>query len=195
MAAKNSRSISHLSDEELVSRWREEKDQEALHELVTKHTLRLFYYLVGRGFLPEDSEKIVQNTWVEVWIHVGDFEDRGPGSFGSWTQTLARRQARDFLRKRSREKARRPLPEEEQAMLRLLESEDSVEGQALIKKELSEIESRLGSEARIVFEMFMEGYTSEEIARELGRSRPGVYRVWRGVLDVLREAIQEPGKQ
>jgi RNA polymerase sigma-70 factor (ECF subfamily) len=79
-------------------------DQVALTTLLAECRGRIVQYLKQR--LPKDlstevdAEDVVQAALVEVFRHVGTFEDRGPGSFFRWVATIGLRKLRDAIRLR-----------------------------------------------------------------------------------------------
>ena len=73
-----------LSDEHLVGRWRDERDQAAFAEVVTRYRDRVFRLCVsilGQEFVP-DAEDAAQEVFVRVHHSLGSY--RGDAAFGTW---------------------------------------------------------------------------------------------------------------
>jgi RNA polymerase sigma factor (sigma-70 family) len=50
----------------------------------------------------EDAEEVLQNTWLIVLLRLNHGAYREQGNFNKWIQTIAFRQAQDFIRKKYR---------------------------------------------------------------------------------------------
>jgi len=98
------------TDEELVGRFREHSDREALSELIRRYTprlRRLLYSLLG----PDDDavSDAEQEVYVSLIRRVGSF--RGDARFSTFFYSLARNRTIDFIRARTRDRAHLTLSE------------------------------------------------------------------------------------
>jgi RNA polymerase sigma-70 factor (ECF subfamily) len=93
------------SDDELVRRCREGSES-AWHELVTRHTRRVFgvaYRFCGRV---DEAEDLTQEVFVKVYQKLDRYRDRD-GAFTTWLTTIARNHSIDLYRRRREERQRR----------------------------------------------------------------------------------------
>ncbi len=78
-------------------------DEAALTVLLTQSYADMMDRLAGRtptDLRPVlDPEDIVQETHVEVFRHIGDFEPHGPKSFDRWVATIALNRLRNAIKK------------------------------------------------------------------------------------------------
>jgi RNA polymerase sigma-70 factor (ECF subfamily) len=89
-----------LTDEELMSRYRDSGPEEVFTELVHRYERELYRYLaryLGDSTLAED---VFQNTFLQIHLKRGLFEDGR--SFRPWLYAIATHQAVDMLRKAGR---------------------------------------------------------------------------------------------
>jgi RNA polymerase sigma-70 factor (ECF subfamily) len=90
------------TDEELVRRVRA-GDEAAARLLFERHLPAL--RAKARARLPESlrgkvgASDVVQEAWLAAFVALGDFEDRGDGSFGAWLRTILERRVADEVRR------------------------------------------------------------------------------------------------
>ncbi len=92
--------LAQTSDEELISRYRDNGHAEDFNELVRRYERELFRYLVrylGDSSLAED---VFQNTFLQVHLKRDLYEEGRP--FRPWLYSIATHQAVDSLRKAGR---------------------------------------------------------------------------------------------
>lgn len=92
--------LAQTSDEELISRYRDDGHAEDFNELVRRYERELFRYLVrylGDSSLAED---VFQNTFLQVHLKRDLYEEGRP--FRPWLYSIATHQAVDSLRKAGR---------------------------------------------------------------------------------------------
>ena len=92
--------LSQLSDEELMSRYREEGQAAIFSELVHRYERELYRYLARYLGDPTPAEDVFQNTFLQVHLKRGLFENGRP--FRPWLYAIATHQAVDALRKAGR---------------------------------------------------------------------------------------------
>lgn len=74
-----------------------------LNDLMERHSLRLFHYLLRTLQSEEDATDLGQETFLRVYQHRAEFD--GERRFTTWLYTIASNLARDRLRWRSRHPA------------------------------------------------------------------------------------------
>jgi RNA polymerase sigma-70 factor (ECF subfamily) len=89
--------LGQLSDEELMVRYREEGRAEVFNELVRRYERELYRYLARYLGDPSLAEDVFQNTFLQVHLKRGLFENGRP--FRPWLYAIATHQAVDSLRK------------------------------------------------------------------------------------------------
>jgi RNA polymerase sigma-70 factor (ECF subfamily) len=92
--------LAQLSDEELMSRYREEGLEFLFTELVHRYERELFRYLSRYLGDPTLAEDVFQNTFLQVHLKRGLYEDGRP--VRPWLYAIATHQAVDSLRKAGR---------------------------------------------------------------------------------------------
>jgi len=89
--------LAQLSDEELMSRYREEGLEFLFNELVHRYERELYRYLSRYIGDPTLAEDVFQNTFLQVHLKRGLYEDGRP--VRPWLYAIATHQAVDSLRK------------------------------------------------------------------------------------------------
>ena len=75
-------------------------DESALNDLMDRHGLKLFHYLIRQLQNEADAADFAQESFVRVFLHRRKFK---PGaSFSTWLYTIATNLARDRIRSRAR---------------------------------------------------------------------------------------------
>ena len=83
-------------------------DREALAELLYQHDAELRACITGR--IPKhlqaafDVDDVLQVTYLEVFLRIGQFTPRGPGSFAAWLKRAAEHNCFDAIRSLKRDK-------------------------------------------------------------------------------------------
>jgi RNA polymerase sigma-70 factor, ECF subfamily len=91
---------SPISDEDLFSRYRDSADPDDFNELVRRYERELFRYLARYLGNPSLAEDVFQNTFLQVHLKRGLYEDGRP--VRPWLYSIATHQAVDALRKAGR---------------------------------------------------------------------------------------------
>lgn len=180
-----------MGDSELIRR-AIAGDEGALGELLSRHAGALRARLHGkigevwRSVLEEDD--VLQVTYLEAFLRIGSFEDRGEGSFMAWLTRIAENNLRDAIR--GLERAKRPDPRRqvrptnpEESYAGLVEvlgvtyttpSMNAARGEMV--REMERMLKRLPEDYERVIRMYdLEGKDIEEVCRELGRKSGAVY--------------------
>jgi len=146
-------------DRALVEAVVRDGDEQAFRELYRRHTPRL-YPLVLRmlGGSEVDAEDVVQEAWIRAASGMRRF--RGDASFGTWLTAIGLNAARDHLRRRGRWGITEDVDQVEIAV------PPAPHGQRL---DLERAIALLPPGCRTVLVLHdVEGFTHEEIARQLG---------------------------
>jgi RNA polymerase sigma-70 factor (ECF subfamily) len=92
--------LSQFSDEELMNKYRDEGSAALFNELVHRYQRELYRYLARYLGDPTTAEDVFQNTFLQVHLKRGLFENGRP--FRPWLYAIATHQAVDALRKAGR---------------------------------------------------------------------------------------------
>ena len=90
------------SDEELVTSYMEEGDENAFRQLVERHQDRIFGYLMGMVKDRAAANDIFQDTFVRVIDAMQDGSYTPQGKWLSWVMSIARNAAIDHTRKQKK---------------------------------------------------------------------------------------------
>ena len=138
-----------------------EGDERALHDLWSRHSPHIdavIRRLVGD---PDLAADVAQEVWIQIFRALPSY--RGESQFGTWAHRIAVNRTLNALR-RTRRIAKSEADMEDDTVAVEHDSE-----RALLAASIEEAANRLSPGARTVFMMHdVEGYTHEEIARELG---------------------------
>jgi RNA polymerase sigma-70 factor (ECF subfamily) len=117
--------LKHLSDEELASK-AAEGSRSLFEELVSRYSMRLFYFLRHRTKSDQDIEDLVQETFLKAFKSIDRFDPER--KFSTWLYTIASREA--ISRHRSNKKMKHhpvgtsSLPGPEEIVIRKEESQN-----------------------------------------------------------------------
>src|SRR6516162_1030968 len=100
LGSNSAEDLGQLSDEELMGRHREEARAELFTELVHRYEREVYRYLARYLGDPTLAEDVFQNTFLQVHLKRGLFENGRP--FRPWLYAIATHQAVDSLRKAGR---------------------------------------------------------------------------------------------
>jgi RNA polymerase sigma-70 factor (ECF subfamily) len=136
-------------------------DERALHAIWVQHAPHIdavVRRLVGD---PDTAADIAQDVWIQIFRALPTY--RGDSQFGTWAHRIAVNRTLNALRKVRRiEKVEIEIDDHSAAI-------EPDGDRALIAASIEEAAARLSPGARTVFLLHdVEGYTHEEIARELG---------------------------
>ena len=146
-------------DRTLVEAVARDGDEVAFRELYRRHTPRL-YPLVLRmvGGAEMDAEDVVQETWIRATAGMGRF--RGDSSFSTWLTAIGLNAARDHLRRKGRWGTTEDVDQVEIAVPAAPHAQ---------RLDLERAIALLPPGCRTVLVLHdVEGFTHEEIARQLG---------------------------
>jgi RNA polymerase sigma-70 factor (ECF subfamily) len=182
---------------ELISR-AQAGDQEAIERLFARHLKPLQRWASGR--LPKwardlaDTDDLVQETLLQTFKRLGDFEPRHAGSLQAYLRQAVLNRLRDELRRR----ARQP-PAAEVDGLQDLSARSSLE-QAIGRRAIEDYEDALGrlspEEREVIIARVEIGYTYSELAEALGKpSAEAARKAARRALLRLAEEMTRAGRR
>ncbi len=136
-------------------------DERALREIWTQHAPHIdavVRRLVGDA---DQAADIAQEVWVQIFRSLPSF--RGDSQFATWAHRIAVNQTLNALRKVRRLQKTEVGIEDDSASVEMNDE------RAMIAASIEEATAKLPTGARTVFLLHdVEGYTHEDIARELG---------------------------
>ncbi len=134
-------------------------NHEAFEKLYLKHIKLVYGFVYQKTGNREDCEDLTQEIWMNVIKNLKSFE--GKSSFKNWLFGIAKHKIMDYYREKYRI-GQSPLIEE--IFLDENENEDNVTKENKIKVLLASLPENY----RTVLELrFLQGYTTNEIAKEL----------------------------
>lgn len=181
-------------------------DQPALVALLERHGPR-----VERLLTPKIASKwravlsvedVMQVTYIEVFLHICQFQPRGDGAFAAWLRRIAENNLRDAVRDLSRKKRPQPdmrigVSQRDDSAVALLEQlgvTNTTPSQLVGKREaaraLDSALDRLPDDyAQVIRSYELEGESAAAVAAAMNRSEGAVYMLRGRALDRLREVI------
>lgn len=179
----------------------------ALKLLLTESHARYCEYL-ARRIPPEyrtitSAEDILQETYVQVFTHIGGFQPTGPRSFDRWVMTIALRRLRNALKRERtirRGGGRRAVAiagsvdDSMIGLLDLIASPVRSPSRTLARREAVEAMqaalSRLPDHYRkALWLVYIQGFTAADAADEMGNTERAVHGLCRRGLKMLREQM------
>ena len=159
-----------FNDAELV-RQVTEGDERSFAELVDRYNDRLSYFLNMGFHTGEDTEDILQETWIRVFRHADRFNQNK--KFSTWVYIIASNLGKNYLRDKSRRGGHIPLDNadpDNKALISMLSSSTPTPYDILVreeeKEELYRAIDRLKPRYQRLLRMRLEERTYDEIAAE-----------------------------
>jgi len=87
-----------MEDKELVKKYLEFDDEEALQILIKRYLQPIYNFVHSSIRDPEQAEDITQDVFIKAWAHLKSFDDSK--NFKVWIYTIAKHSVYDFLRKK-----------------------------------------------------------------------------------------------
>jgi RNA polymerase sigma factor (sigma-70 family) len=177
LGPEGARSVDVESTSHLIERARA-GDQEAVDRLLARHVTPLRRW--ARGKLPKwardaaDTDDLVQDTLLQTFRRLGDFDVRGPGALQAYLRQAILNRVRDELRK----KGRRPQGAGLDGLEvdgRLSPLEEAIGHEAIERYEHALATLRPDEREAIIGRVEM-GYSYEELAEVLGKPSPDAAR-------------------
>ncbi len=82
----NTRAVNHISDEELASKVAA-GSRSSFEELITRYSSRLYYFLRYRFKTDQDTEDLIQETFLKAFHNIDRFSSEH--KFSTWLYTIA----------------------------------------------------------------------------------------------------------
>lgn len=158
--------VQDVSDEQLM-RMIGDKQSEALRVLYDRYVRLVYSFAWKAKSDPQFASDVVQLVFTKLWTSEKSY-DSAKGQFVSWLLTVTRHVAIDQLRKERRQEALVPLddftvPAEESGGF--FDRTQDIVTRRLLKHQIEEASRQLSeSQARLIRELYWEGYTLTEIA-------------------------------
>ena len=190
------------SDEELVRRVKS-SDEAAARILFERHLPALRAKAEAR--LPAalrgkvGASDVVQDAWLAAFLALGDFEDRGDGSFASWLRTILERRVADEVRRHVEAGARdvrREVRMPTTAMgVGMAASQISPSAEVVAEERAAALRDEVGrldeDHREVIRLVHDEGLTLIEAGRRMGRSADAVRKLYGRALVRLGERLPD----
>jgi len=153
-----------MDDEKKLIQLAQNGDEQAFATLYKKYIRLVYGYVVNKVGRKEDAEDLTSEIWMATLKSLSHFE--GNSSFKNWLFGIVKYKIIDFYQEKYKiEKT--PLVEE----IFLEEEEENPENQDHKEKRIAILLQKLPENYRQVLMLrFLKGYTTAEIAQELGLS-------------------------
>ncbi len=139
----------------------------AFNNLMLKYREMLYFHIRRILIIHEDTDDVLQNTWIKVWHHLEKF--RGESSLKTWLYRIATNESISFL-KRKKTLLFIPILSVEKELSKSIEDDVYFNGNE-IEKKLQKAILTLPEKQRLVFNMrYFEEMPYEEISSVLGTS-------------------------
>ncbi len=181
-------------------------DRDALTDLLKRYgpglQERLRSEIGGRFQSMLDAEDILQVSFLECFLRIGKFENRGPGAFEGWLSRICRHNLLDAIR--SLERATRLPPEKRLAFSNDMESSlalvellgvtsttpsrqvSTEETHQRVRQAVADLPRDYG---QVLTLYDLQAQPMDEVAGTMGRSVGAVYMLRARALDCLRETL------
>jgi RNA polymerase sigma-70 factor (ECF subfamily) len=192
------------SDEALVS-WAIDGDDDALSTLLQRHGASLraqISSLIGDKWQSIiDADDVLQVSYLEAFLRIATFQNRGEGSFLAWLKRIATNNLHDAIEQLSRLKRPQPedriVPSGDNSAVALLErlgctstTPSRHAGRREVAQAVESAISRLPDDYAKVVKLYdLEGQAVSDVAASLGRTVGAVYMLRARAHDRLREAF------
>src|SRR6266446_3332618 len=143
-------------------------DEASFTTLYQSYHRRIYYYLLRLVGNPEDASDLASETFAKAWRAIPGILDGR--RFRSWLYSIATRTALDHLRLRKRGQALWGSPDEDSPDEHVTGFEDRIEEQELIRLALAQVAPK----PRACLLLQLEGFSQEEIARQVGLQKKSV---------------------
>ncbi|HVU23270.1 MAG TPA: sigma-70 family RNA polymerase sigma factor [Opitutus sp.] len=168
-------------------------DREAFRELYARYSIPLFSFAVRLVGDRGAAEELLQDAFVKIWRHAGDYDARKSRAF-TWAVTILRRTCIDHLRARRSAPALSPLSPETANTIDFTTAETarrSAEARETSQQVQRALAAAAPSQRRALELALFSELTHAEIARQLEQPI-GTVKSWirRGLLD-LRATLSE----
>ncbi len=164
--------LEDYTDKELLEQFRDPKTTNyAFNLIVKKYSKRLYWHIRKIVIDHDDTNDVVQNTFIKIWKALGDF--REDSQLFTWMYRIATNEALSFL-KQKKTKFLVPFGDVERELSNSLSSDTHFTGDE-IQKKLQKAILTLPTQQRLVFNMkYYDDLKYEEIAEILNLTVGGL---------------------
>jgi RNA polymerase sigma factor (sigma-70 family) len=181
--------MTDYSDKELLSIFRDEsKKHQAFELIVKKYTTRLYWHIRKLVISHDDSDDILQNTFVKVWGALDGF--REDSSLFTWLYRIATNEALTFLNQKRR-KYFLPLVDVEKQLTNSLVSDEYFSGDE-IQLKLQKAILTLPEKQRVVFNLkYFEEMQYNEMSKILDTSEGALKASYHHAVKKIEKYFEE----
>ncbi|MDE6391631.1 MAG: sigma-70 family RNA polymerase sigma factor [Duncaniella sp.] len=160
--------LPELDNERLVARLRDPATcRAAFGEMMRLYSEPLYLHLRRMVQRPEDTDDLLQNTFLKAWQNIDNF--RGDARLSTWLYKIAINESLTHLEK-ERKRQGISLDDEESALINLIEADRNIDGDELALQLRKAIAS-LPEKQRLVFNMrYYDDMKYEKMSEILGTS-------------------------
>lgn len=157
-----------IADEELLKLLTTPETQEAAFSfLVDRYSPQLYAAIRRMVYRHEETDDVLQDTFVKVWRHIGTF--KGESKLSTWLYSIATNEALSHLRKEKKMR-RLPLTTEEYDLTQILMSDPYFDGD-LAEAQLFKAIDQLPEKQKLTFELrYFQDLPYKEISEITGTS-------------------------
>lgn len=157
-----------IADEELLKLLTTPEMQEAAFSfLVDRYSPQLYAVIRRMVYRHEETDDVLQDTFVKVWRHIGTF--KGESKLSTWLYSIATNEALSHLRKEKKMR-RLPLTTEEYDLTQILMSDPYFDGD-LAEAQLFKAIDQLPEKQKLTFELrYFQDLPYKEISEITGTS-------------------------
>lgn len=139
-----------ITDQELIEALKSEKRRDiAFNDLVNKYQERLYWHIRKIVLNHDDSDDVLQNTFLKVWRNIGSFREES--SLFTWLYRIATNESLTFINQKKRHTLT-PMSETGDFLQQNLEADEYFDGDE-IQKKLQQAIITLPEKQRLVFNM------------------------------------------
>ena len=181
--------MTDYTDKELLLIFRDsERRHYAFNLIVRKYTERLYWHIRKLVISHDDSDDVLQNTFIKVWKGLMDF--REDAQLYTWLYRIATNEALTFLNQKKR-KYFLPLVDVERQLSNTLEADEYFSGDELQKK-LQKAVLKLPEKQRVVFNLkYFEEMQYEEMSEILETSVGALKASYHHAVKKIEKYIEE----
>ena len=181
--------MTDYTDKELLQIYRDsERRHYAFNLIVRKYTERLYWHIRKLVISHDDSDDVLQNTFMKVWNGLVDF--REDAQLYTWLYRIATNEALTFLNQKKR-KYFLPLVDVERQLSNTLESDEYFSGDEL-QKNLQKAILTLPEKQRVVFNLkYFEEMQYDEMSEILETSVGALKASYHHAVKKIEKYIKE----
>ena len=181
--------MTDYTDKELLQIYRDsERRHYAFNLIVRKYTERLYWHIRKLVISHDDSDDVLQNTFIKVWNGLVDF--REDAQLYTWLYRIATNEALTFLNQKKR-RYFLPLIDVERQLSNTLESDEYFSGDEL-QKNLQKAILTLPEKQRVVFNLkYFEEMQYDEMSEILETSVGALKASYHHAVKKIEKYIKE----